>query len=191
MAEQILPTEPRAGVEICSTEYYSKKGEGDFFVNGGLRADQCAALEYVFRRDAEYEYRDPGFILSIGSGAGVLEGVLSHLGHEVVATDPFSGYAACSHNFPEAVRAWPDSNTILLCESLEHIPADQIEDAITFIGENMHGARLIIVNMLSKWPIGVNGWDHITPVDDELFDRIAKIGTVWKRDRAHLVVDVG
>lgn len=182
-----------------SADYYQRDQiiETWFWRVGLLRPDQLAALCYIlgkpfWGRDRLPE-RKPGLVLSVGCGRGELEAALERLGVQVLGYDPSAG----AHDMYEGTRLTAElddetirvAHTVVFCESLEHVPADEIwriRKALT------SGTRLVVTNWPDYHPIEVSrdGWDHITRVDDDLFDRLAEGASVLVRRESHLVLEV-
>jgi len=185
-----------------TNEYYQR--ELTFCRFGILRSDQLAALCYILDwaywgpKDANWQSwgpkglgRDPGVILSMGAGRGELEVQLEVIGHEVIAVDPSPGaqelykgkgplHRECS---PELARS---AQTVVFCESMEHIPLHQTRQVLSWL---QPGTRLVVVNFVDFWPIFREGeWDHITQVDDALYDEISAGRQVLFRRGSHLVL---
>jgi len=81
------------------------------------------------------------------------------------------------------------AGTVVYCESIEHIPVEQTLQVREWM---VPGSRLIVVNWPDFHPIEpTSDWDHITRVDDALYDRLAVGGATVLRRGSHLVVDVG
>lgn len=166
-----------------------------------LRADQLAALCYALnwpywgREVKNDDDRDPGRILSIGCGRGELESQLETLGFAVTGVDPSAGakemYRGSTFSpiwTPEMVRS---ANTVIFCESIEHIPLEQTLELFTHL---CTGTRVIVVNYIDFHPIipspDDDGWDHITQIDDALYNQLSAGKTVLLRRASHLVLEV-
>ena len=81
------------------------------------------------------------------------------------------------------------AGTVIYNESIEHIPVEQTLQVRSWMAP---GSRLIVTNWPDFHPIEpTSDWDHITRVDDALYDRLAQGGQVVLRRGSHLVVDVG
>lgn len=180
--------------------YYRRDAPEFWFGGHGLlRPDQLAAVCYAFGvpfwGSEPYAPRDPGLIVSMGAGEGYLEGELERLldGH-VVGVDPSPGARQLyrgSRWCPAATRTLINgAGTVIFGESIEHIP---LEETLQVRAWMAPGSRLIVVNWPDFHPIEphLNGWDHITRVDDALYDRLAAGGRVVLRRGSHLVVDIG
>ena len=141
---------------------------------------------------------DPGAIVSIGCGLGLLETTLWTLGEDVRGYDPApyprtvwpqSGPSFAPLTMGEAaVEAAADA--LLLVESLEHVPRAEFWLAFhLFLKKGLR--RLIVTNWRDKHPIhrDKTGWDHIEGVDDALYSELSGMGTVRVRVGSHLVVD--
>ena len=178
-----------------STDYYSR----DFFAPLELpRPDQLAAICYtvdvpVWNIDYPKTNRSPGRIVSMGAGQGVMEMWLEKLGHEVIAVDPapgalelYKGKTIYSTWSPELIAS---AATVIFCESIEHIPLEQTAD---IFDSAQLGTRFIIVNLPEYHPIipqPTDGWDHITQVDDFLYNKLVQGKDVKIRRGSHLVMD--
>jgi hypothetical protein len=82
-------------------------------------------------------------------------------------------------------------DTIIFCESIEHIPQDEFDYAfIETIKPTLqrNNGMLIITNWLTPWPIEIEEPWHIRRCDDELYNWIAKDGETVYRNKNHLVV---
>lgn len=170
--------------------YY--KRETWFEDNGLLRPDQLAALCYAFGRpfwhfDDEMP-RDPGLIYSIGCGSGYLERKLESMGCRVIGIDPAPGAKSLYKGTVIGDEYMGDGDTIIFCESIEHIPT---EKRIEILSKVPNGARIIITNWPDFHPIAADdsGWDHITRIDDELYDKLQENMKVILRRGSHLVLE--
>lgn len=158
--------------------------------NGLLRPDQYAALLYTLGQPVwhytELEPRDPGKIFSIGCGVGDLEVKLEEMGYDVTGVDP---YAKDVYKGKKLIDAYPGgADTIIMCESIEHIPR---QDAINIVNGVNRGGRVVITNWVDFFPIPKDGtgWNHITDVDDGLYNEIVQLFNVKIRKGSHLVMD--
>lgn len=162
---------------------------------------QLAAMCDASRR-RPYDAFD-GPIFSGGCGLGKMEFALAQCSEVVTGCDPS----------PHALRTWPTSgpeslllvpdtlaeaaavalpapDVFMLVEAIEHIPGAEFWAVFDrFLERGLR--RLIVTNWRDKHPIvpDGSGWDHITRVDDALYDEIAARGTVRVRNGSHLVVD--
>lgn len=164
-----------------------------FVENDLLRPDELACVCYAFGRafadprGGEEAARDPGLTYSIGCGPGRLEAHLEGMGVEVVGVDPAPG-AAELYEGKTLVPAYEGGgDTVIFCESLEHLPVGEIDRIWSLIPET---ARIIVANWLAWETIpGDHRWDHITTVDSGLFDRLSEGRRVIVRRGSHLVLD--
>lgn len=181
--------------------YYERDiAETHFWRNGLLRPDQLAALCYAmgwpFSGTEGLRPREPGFIVSVGAGRGELEAALEKLPGVtgVAGVDPSDG----PRQMYEGSRLEPTADpalvaqagTVIFCESIEHIPAEQSQAVIDAMSP---GARLVIVNWPDYhpiWPDPLNPWDHMTLIDDVLYDGLCAGRTVVLRRGSHLVLDI-
>lgn len=177
---------------VYDKAYYERGGliETAFREAGFLRPEQASAIAYAFAKG-----RKPKVILFIGSGIGILERFLENLDVSLTIIGTDSSFAAAqlyqgSHcvfiDFLGAVKCY-QFDTIILCAVIEHIPISDIETGIELLAKRK--VRLIITNRLEYHPIKPNGWDHITKIDDALFQIIANNGNLIFRHGSHLVVD--
>jgi len=178
--------------------YYQRDAPEFWFAPRGLpRPDQLAAICYAhgvpFWGSEPYQPRHPGLVVSVGCGEGHLEEHLEHMGLQVVGVDPSQG-ARVLYRGRELVE-WADpaligrAGTVVYCESIEHVPLEQVLQTRRWMAV---GARLIIANWPEFHPIDPHpgGWDHITRVDDALYDRLAVGARVVLRRGSHLVLDI-
>jgi hypothetical protein len=97
-------------------------------------------------------------------------------------------------NFPIGNFAFDDLSvidTIILCETIEHISTEEFNYAfingIKPLLQRTHGL-LIITNWLTPFPLELDPPWHIQRVDDDLYDWISKDGETIYRNKNHLVV---
>jgi hypothetical protein len=82
-------------------------------------------------------------------------------------------------------------DTVILCESLEHIKKAEFERTWDLIKSELSGL-FIVVNWVKNHPLGPDGtgYDHIRLVDDKLYDRLSKDASrVIFRKGSHLVLE--
>lgn len=173
--------------------YYERDiAENHFEKYGLLRPDELAAFCYSvglpFWGDERHERRDPGLIYSIGCGKGNLEAFLERQGHTVVGVDPSPGAKQLYKGKTLVDRYDGGGKTIIFCESIEHIPRNEILRILELVPK---GSRVIIVNWLAYHPIipDNDGWDHITQIDDGFFKYISTGWNVLSRHYSHLVME--
>jgi hypothetical protein len=179
-----------------SPAYYQRDIRENWFApHGLLRPDQLAAVCYAygwpFDGNERYRRRDPGRIMSIGCGRGDLEAELERMGAEVIGVDPSHGAQTLYRGttLQPDTTGMEDCQTVLFVESIEHLPKAMIEDLWPRFSS---GTRVVIVNWRDFHPIEPepnDGWDHITLVDDDLFDWLCGGFNVWVRNGSHLVID--
>lgn len=167
--------------------------------------------QIVFVRD--HSQRKLKNILSIGAGRGEMEYSFCVLEIDITALEPSdAGYALIQEN-----RGWnPDNSnvpillqktigeyiesikgkefrhdTIIYCEAIEHVPFEETFKLLNRIKKEKKKIRLIIVNW--KWfhPVYTDGtgWNHITNIDDTVYDGIIEGMELIYREGSHLVVD--
>ena len=180
------------------SDHLSLKGQGDTFreqvknIKGG-------------------QTRHPNLVLSIGAGRGDLEAVLTYDGVNCIITDPgpdfdmiedtmknwasVDEYVFWNLRMIDAVKRADEleisPDTVVLCETLEHITKEEFDEAFEII-KTWH-PLLIIVNYLEMHPIGMSkdGWNHIRGVTDEDYDELCKDAEkVVFRLRSHLVLQL-
>ena len=88
----------------------------------------------------------------------------------------------------------PVPDTIVFCESIEHIPEREFEIVHShFILPCLEATsgRLVITNWITKHPIRADGggWDHVRAVNDDFYDELVKTArSVIFREGSHLVL---
>lgn len=175
--------------DIYNDQYFHRNiPETWFRQNGLLRPDQLAALCYVFDWPfwkPERTKRKPGKILSVGCGIGFLEKKLEDMGCRVIGFDP---YFSDEYMGKECLTKYNGEtcDTLLFCESLEHL---DIKLIMQIIDNQPKGCRVVITNWPDYHPIPTNGADHITEVNDELFDRLLDGREPIIRRGSHLVYE--
>jgi hypothetical protein len=177
--------------------YYVRDAPEFWFEQHGLlRPDQLAAVCYAYGvpywGSEPYAPRDPGVVASIGSGEGLLEVALERMGLHVTGVDPSPGAVALYRGRQLLPAATPGlirrAGTVIYAESIEHIPVEQTLQVRDWMAP---GSRLIVVNWPDFHPIEASSdWDHITRVDDALYDRLAAGARVVLRRGSHLVLDI-
>ena len=180
----------KQNLSIYNKEYY-KRDISEYWLSKHnlLRPDQLAAVCYTFGINpfnGEAHYREPGLIYSIGCGAGDLENTLEKMGYKVVGVDP-------SHEAQELYKGdkiiskyTGGGDTIIFCESIEHIPHEEIKRIMDLIPKE---ARVIIVNWPDFHPIPATDDEHITEIDDVFLDRLSDGRRVVFRRESHLVLE--
>lgn len=159
--------------------------------------------------------RLPRLVFDIGCGRGEVAATLAYLGVRAVAVDPsasagalvgetaqkFYGLAPESVPFTRStgIKALRMHNevpdTIVFCESVEHIPLRELHATFEWIA--CHAAAIPggILVVITNWPRlhpirAVSGdWDHVHDVDDDLYDQLCSYAsrTVTRRG-SHLVL---
>ena len=163
--------------------------------------------------------RRPKLVLDVGAGRGEVSALLNHCGIKCIAIEPASVgpdmmRETCQtydcDEFPDkqflntglikGLRRLQENNavpdTIVMCESLEHIPKREFDKAFEVMRGMLAdaaggGGMLIITNWPDFHPIRPMRfhWDHVRTVDDSLYDRLAGLAssTVFRRG-SHLVL---
>jgi hypothetical protein len=160
----------------------------------------------------ENKTRMPNHVLEIGGGRGEIAAALTYMKIPVTSVEYGSSAARLyqktgKHYFGEEfVNTPPIQNsianvdidynqfdTILMVESLEHIPAELFDLVMANIIKNFHG-YFIVVNWKYHHPIavgqGASSDEHCRLVDDNLYDHWASQAkkTIY-RDGSHLVLE--
>lgn len=163
--------------------------------------------------------RVPKSIIEIGSGRGEVTAFLNFckenidvLNFELQSIDPSPDFCkmyaeTCQRLFNKHLEQnliqhtlknsinlinFENIDTVILCESLEHLTESEfyefIEYGLPYFQKNK--TRLIIVNAWGFWPIIKNDYDHIWELNDEVYDRIEKLGKqTILRSKSHLVIE--
>lgn len=176
-----------------TSDYYQRDVDEFWFAPNDLpRPDELAAICYAFGRPFTGKHddkpRDPGVIYSIGAGEGNLEARLEKMGCKVYGVDPAPG-AKELYKGNILLGEYPGGgDTIIFCESIEHLYPYQFKQIWAKIPK---GARVIVVNWLDFHPIEPDntGYDHVTLIDDEYFDKISQGQRVILRYKSHLVLE--
>ena len=172
--------------------YYTRERPENLFTDCGLlRPDElaalCYALDWPFWGPKGKPIRNPGKIYSIGAGPGNLEVILEKMGHEVVGVDPSPGAKELYQGKKLVDKYDGGGDTILFVESIEHLPVKEINRIMSLVP---HGARVVIVNWVDFFPIPKDSeWDHITTIDDGMYDKLTKNNKVVLRKGSHLVFE--
>lgn len=163
-----------------------------------------------------FTQRMPKNILEIGGGRGEVANTIKFMGVNVVSVEPGKDAVDTYHEtgkrfFGEThtpvvpvnktvTQAIADNDldlskfdTIMMIESLEHIPEDEFEVFWTKIKQEFQG-RFIAVNWMDYHPIWVgrdaSPEEHCRLVDDHLYDRLTSEANKFVyRNGSHLVLD--
>lgn len=169
-----------------------------------IRADQLACFHWAMHEPGG-GLRRPVHVLDVGAGRGELSAMFALCGIPVTGLDPSPAAASL---YARTLRVWAKAeprviadaaelkdpaDTVIFCESLEHIPEDVFNAMWPRIVEwlNQYQGRLIVANWEENHPIEPDGtgWDHVRRVDDALYDWLAEGRTTVFRRGSHLVVD--
>jgi len=163
--------------------------------------------------------RHPAGVLSVGAGRGELELSFARLDEPTWMVEPAgAALQLAQENRPwfcpgpefanlRAVQStlgqlpglavfpalWDAVDTVLLVEAIEHIPLEETRALVELLRRTNRPRRLIIANWTWFHPIEPDGggWNHITRIDDRLYDEISGGGQQAMRHGSHLVVDFG
>lgn len=158
--------------------------------------------------------RKPKLVVSIGTGRGEIDLAFLLDGVKCVGIDPSP---AAERIYRDTMIKWgggidyeflnlgayqgmlelrkagviPD--TVIFCESIEHIPKREFAKTMNLIRWMLTQTKglLIIANWIDFHPIrpDKSGWDHIHPIDDTLYDNICRQAKrVIFRKGSHLVI---
>jgi SAM-dependent methyltransferase len=158
--------------------------------------------------------RRPQVVVDVGAGRGEICALLTLDSIRAIGIDPSPGSAEL---FPVTMREWAgvdeyeflnvgiadglgslaDQNivadTVILCESIEHIPPPEFERGFEFAKQMLvkTGGLFILTNWIGYHPIRPDrtGYDHIRHIDDKLYDKLSKSAkSVVFRQGSHLVL---
>jgi len=185
-------------------------------------SDQFATMEnhpYTIEDQKKFVLENskiiPKNILDIGGGRGEVPVFLGEMGYNVISVDPQNSmdywYRETSKRFfgldhtpvkkinkpiEEAVEniSFEELDTILLVETLEHIP-EKLFDPVYEKIKNQFKGRFIVSNWVHYQPIFFKRfqeeWEHphCRHVDDGLYDRWSSDASVVFRYGSHLVLE--
>ena len=161
--------------------------------------------------------RNPGLVYDMGCGRGEVAATLVYMGISAVAVDPshaagalvdetarrFYGLPAASVPFERGTalgalcRSSQTPDTVIFCESVEHMPLSELFATFEWIRDHADGARggggvlAVVTNWPNYHPIRAppGDWNHVHDVDDELYDRLASLSRkTVARHGSHLVL---
>ena len=193
-----------------------KEGFPDVFADNATGRDEKHAdqlmqqLEFISKKKS----KTPKRVLEIGGGRGEVAQVLRYFGVDVVSIEPGVGankwYQETAEKFfgSEFNAVVPDNrflqdavadldfstfDTILMVESLEHIPVEHFDPVWQKIVDTFSGL-FIVVNWVEYHPIAVGQFasaaEHCRLVDDVLYEKWISQSKqcVW-RNGSHLVLE--
>ena len=159
--------------------------------------------------------RKPCLVYDMGCGRGEVAATLVHMGISAIAVDPshaagalvdetarrLYGLPAASVPFERATslgalrRSSQIPDTVIFCESVEHMPLSEVFATFEWIRDHAEGVRGGVLAIVTNWPnyhpirAPPGDWNHVHDVDDELYDRLASLSqkTVVRRG-SHLVL---
>lgn len=148
--------------------------------------------------------RNPKHILEIGGGRGEISVAFSYLRYDVTMYEPcaMAGdlifqtikklgiglyddidlYAGLSLKW---ITDFSLYDTIIFCESIEHIAEDEIRNAFELIKQQFKGL-VIITNWIDFHPIIPDGTYHITRIDDAFYHSLG--GEIIYHEGSHLIL---
>ena len=157
--------------------------------------------------------RQPKTVVDVGAGRGEICALLTLDGVRAIGVDPSPGSAEL---FPRTMKEWAktdeyefmnvgmdegmevladqDIDTVILCETVEHIPPQEFDRGFEFVKRVLgrSGGLLVMANWIDYHPIRPDrtGYDHIRHVNDAFYDRLASTArsTVFRLG-SHLVVE--
>ena len=158
--------------------------------------------------------RTPVNVLEIGPGRGELACLLSKMGVNITAIDVAQGVQnwfnrTAKHYFGDSIRVpiaiesnikdtdidFKKFDTIIMCESIEHIPNEEFNSTWENICSNFNGI-FCVTNLFCMHPIEIGqGFPnaeeiHCRIIDDTLYDNMSsRAKKVIHRDRSHLVLE--
>ena len=195
--------------DVCRTLGIADDGTDTRTLPDTRATDQAEAL----RAGAT---RTPRLVFDIGCGRGEVAATFAYLGIEAVAVDPSASVGRLVDQTPaklygmesgavkftratafESLSRQPRvPDTIVFCESIEHIPVSEVDRTVEWIalhaGAHDSGIRVIVTNWPYFHPIRAapGDWDHVHDVDDDFYDRLASAAkAVIVRHGSHLVLD--
>lgn len=195
--------------EVCRTLDIAADSAGTRTLPSTRAVDQAEVL----RTSAT---RTPRLVFDIGSGRGEVAATFAYLGIDAVAVDPAPAAGdlvsqapsklyglksnavkfTCATAFEALSKSSRVPDTLVFCESIEHIPVDEVDKivewAVSHAGRHSTGIRVIITNWPDFHPIiAVPGdWDHVHDVDDSFYDHLASAAKeTVVRHGSHLVLD--
>jgi hypothetical protein len=154
--------------------------------------------------------RQPKKVLEIGGGRGEVATVLNQMNIDTVSVEPGTGAVRWYEETANHYKFKPvkplvgfidqlidsidltEFDTILMVESLEHIPEKSFDPVWNKIVETFKG-RFIVVNWVDYHPIAVGQYaspeEHCRLVNDDLYDKWSSQANCWWRNGSHLVLD--
>ena len=163
----------------------------------------------------ECQTRKPNLVLDVGCGRGEVSATLTHMGIMCIPIDPARGAASLieetfreyydlppPHEFinkpvldalRELRKTGLTPDTIIFCESIEHIPHKEFFTAFEII-KNMltvTSGLMIITNWIHFHPICHSNadWNHTTTIDETVYDSLAaQAKSIVFRQGSHLVL---
>ena len=152
--------------------------------------------------------RNPKLVFEVGSGRGELVAALTKFKISCVGSDPmpefFKGLektdaiwgvkSVCvKADIIKAAKVMKtvDPDTVIMCETIEHIPKAEFEEAWRDIVEVLtdNSGLFIVTNWVHYHPLMTNGYEHLWKIDDEVYDWLESYAkeTVY-RNGSHLVL---
>jgi len=160
-------------------------------------------------------FRGVGCVVDVGCGRGEVAAAMAMAGAEVYAVDPSPGSAVwvertmkgwltseergrvkfINRGILEAMPSIPiHTDTFIFCEALEHIETEDMYEVFGLLEEDSWETevykRVVVTNWMGMHPIAHDGKGHINTIDDDLFQRMERLGELVYRESSHLVVDI-
>jgi 2-polyprenyl-3-methyl-5-hydroxy-6-metoxy-1,4-benzoquinol methylase len=166
---------------------------------------------YTLKQQLEFlqknKKRTPKNILEIGGGRGEITNTLAYLGYNVTSVEfhpnaeklfketgikffnKEQSYNLINENIKDVELDLSKFDTIIMCESIEHIPEKHFNNFYQNLIKNFKG-YFILTNWIHPFPIFVSGTEHCRRIDNELYDNFSKNAkrTVFRR-KSHLCLE--
>jgi len=83
---------------------------------------------------------------------------------------------------------WDKIDTVVFCESLEHIEEEEFNKCYPKIEEELYKKEGLLILANNHWPIGADGRQHVRTIDDGVYDELSEGKEVLLRKDSHLVL---
>ena len=158
--------------------------------------------------------RRPRLVFDIGAGRGEISALFTHIGIRSVPIEPsraagdlvrrtyreYYGIEECAglinqnsfKGMKTALARHGRPDTVIFCESIEHIPESEFQKTFGLIRRSLEGGGImIVVNFIQFHPITRDriNCNHLRTIDDEFYDGLSKCAReVVFRSGSHLVL---